>query len=279
MSFVRLALALAAVLLAGPFHTQPARAAESYDNCAGTISSLPAVITTQGVWCLKSDLSTNITSGYAIAIQTNNVTVDCNDFKLGGLAAGNGSAAIGIYANNRQNTTVRHCNVRGFYYGIDLYDGAGQLVEDNRLDNNLNRGIIVTGENDTVRRNRVYDTGGASGNFEVYAITADASVIDNEVSGVFPGPNATDAVVGGIQAFGLVARGNRVSNLTPSPSGFVVGIDGTIDLTSAIDNLVSPGAVSVPGIGIENMLFSVDNISYNLTFPRGNCTTDSGNLP
>src|SRR5207342_2748301 len=94
-----------------------AKAAESYDNCSGTIVSLPATISTQGTWCLKQDLATAITSGAAITINTNNVTIDCNNFKLGGLAAGLGTSAVGIYASGRQNTKVRHCNIRGFFNG------------------------------------------------------------------------------------------------------------------------------------------------------------------
>src|SRR5690606_24652633 len=86
----------ALLLLGGLAATQPARAAQSYDACTGFIDSVPATISTQGVWCLRKDLSTNITSGNAITIATNNVTIDCNDFKLGGLAAGNGSNAFGI---------------------------------------------------------------------------------------------------------------------------------------------------------------------------------------
>src|SRR5690606_20448934 len=110
---------------------------------------------------------TAITSGNAIHIAANNVTIDCNDFKIGGLAAGNASNANGIYAPAKQSATVRHCNVRGFRTGISFLDtgthtGGGHLVEDNRLDNNLEYGIYVGGENSLVRRNRVYDTGGRS---------------------------------------------------------------------------------------------------------------------
>src|SRR6185369_16529682 len=72
-----------------------ASAAESYDNCTGFITSLPAVVTTQGTWCLKQDLATAITSGNAITINTGNVTIDCNDFKLGGMSAGLATQAIG----------------------------------------------------------------------------------------------------------------------------------------------------------------------------------------
>src|SRR4249920_3466180 len=95
-------LTLGALLLgcAGSAH-----AAQSYDNCTGFITSLPAVITTQGTWCLKQDLATTVTSGSAITINTNNVTIDCNDFKLGGLGAGLATLANGIYSLNRVNAT------------------------------------------------------------------------------------------------------------------------------------------------------------------------------
>ncbi len=87
-------LAAAAGLLLGGLTLQPAHAAESYDNCTGFIDSVPATITTQGTWCLRKNLATNITTGNAITIATNNVTIDCNDFKIGGLAAGSASRAI-----------------------------------------------------------------------------------------------------------------------------------------------------------------------------------------
>src|SRR5690606_30319107 len=182
-----------------------ANAAQSYDNCTGFIDSLPATISTQGVWCLDKNLGTAITSGNAITIATNNVTIDCNDFKLGGLAAGDGSLATGIYAENRQNAAVRHCSVRGFQTGIRLDGGAGHLVEDNRLDNNLYTGIRVSGDNNRVRRNAVYDTGGGNGFITSFGIDAEASVVDNTVGGVFaPVTNAYPRGIRVTAAGGLV---------------------------------------------------------------------------
>src|SRR5688572_20901601 len=81
---------LAAVSLA------PARATESYDGCTGFIDSLPATISTPGTWCLRGHRYTSITSGAAIRITANNVTLDCNDFRLSGLGAGAGTLAVGI---------------------------------------------------------------------------------------------------------------------------------------------------------------------------------------
>ena len=113
------------LVLAAP---SPASAGESYDNCSGFIDSIPATITTQGVWCLRGDLSTAVGSGNAISVATNNVTIDCNQFKLGGLAAGPTSQAYGIFSE-RANTTVRNCNVRGFYAGIYVGSSGGNLLE------------------------------------------------------------------------------------------------------------------------------------------------------
>jgi len=182
---VNMFLLLALATLMGP---RAAQAAESYDNCKGFITSLPAVIGTQGTWCLKQDLATTAASGQAITITTNNVTVDCNNFKLGGLGAGTGTLTLGVYAFNRSYTSVRHCNIRGFYEGISLLGaaGVGNVVEDNRFDNNTYIGLSVDGDGSIVRRNRVFNSGGSTQSAYAYGINTDESVnvLDNTVSGV-----------------------------------------------------------------------------------------------
>src|SRR5262245_41049205 len=104
-------------------------------NCT-PITSLPAVITVQGIYCFTGNLDTAMTSGDAIAIIANNVVLDLNGFKLGGLAAGSGTNANGIAANNRKNITIKNGTVRGFFRGINLNnDGSqGHVVEDVRAE-------------------------------------------------------------------------------------------------------------------------------------------------
>jgi hypothetical protein len=129
--------------------SSPSPAAESYDNCTGFIDTLPATINTQGTWCLRKDISTAMASGMAITIAVHNVTIDCNDFKLGGLAAGTATEAVGIYADERNNITVRNCNVRGFMYGLGFIGAfasnggtsGGHVVEDSRFDGNANDSV------------------------------------------------------------------------------------------------------------------------------------------
>ena len=221
-------LLLALGLLAGL--PRVAHAAQSYDNCTGFITSLPTTITSQGTWCLKQDLSTAITNGMAINISTNNVTIDCNDFKIGGLAAGAGTQAEGIYAAAVQNVTVRNCNIRGFATGIYLGHYGGFVVEDNRLDGNTEYGMYVYGDGSVVRRNRVFDTGGSSvvssatarGIATVYSV----DVLDNTVSGV------TATVGNNGSAYGISAQlndggsinGNRVRAVLADGTGQASGI-------------------------------------------------------
>jgi hypothetical protein len=68
-------------------------------NCTA-ITALPYTISTQGVYCLTGNLSTGMTSGSAITIATNNVVLDLNGFKIGGLAAGPDTNATGIYSRS-----------------------------------------------------------------------------------------------------------------------------------------------------------------------------------
>jgi hypothetical protein len=209
----------------------PVRAAESYDNCIGFIDSLPAVISTQGTWCLNKDLSTGVTSGAAITVNTNNVTIDCNDFKLGGLAAGTGTLTIGIQANSRYNITVRQCNIRGFNGGVATTSGGGHRVENNRFDGNTLRGIDIQSPGSAIRGNLVIDTGGSTSStasaYGIYA-TDGVDIIDNTVNGVAPGGTNANAIGIGSNFNGDGSiTANRVRALAANGTGLDLGIYNT----------------------------------------------------
>jgi hypothetical protein len=251
---------LGVALACGPRLTH---AAQSYDNCGSFITSLPAVITTQGTWCLKQDLATAITSGNAITINTNNVTIDCNDFKLGGLSAGLATTANGIYASNRTNATVRHCNIRGFAYGVN-FDGAssaGHLIEDNRFDGNTAVGIRVSGDGSTLQRNRIFDTGGSTAFADADGIIAvDAvDVLNNTVSGL----TATEGGNGhayGIQTqndAGSSINGNRVRGLLADGTGVAIGIRNSAAGRVTMRGNELLGSAAVGSIGMD--CFDADN--------------------
>lgn len=230
----------------------PAEAAESYDNCTNFIDSLPATISTQGVWCLRKNLSTGITSGKAITIAKNNVTIDCNDFKVGGLAAGNSSSTTGIIATGQQNLTVKNCGVRGFRIGIGVSGGAGHVIENNRLDYNLTTGISVASDvsNTVIRNNRVYDTGGSQSSSEITAIRVvggDAiDVQDNIIAGVVGTPGLKRRVTG-ILRWNLSSTpgsassritGNSVSSLLATGGGRAVGFENKRSSGNTEENII-----------------------------------------
>jgi parallel beta-helix repeat protein len=219
---------LAAVLVFGSLCLLPGSArAETYDTCTGFIDSLPTTINTQGTWCLRGNLSTAINSGKAITIATNNVTIDCNNFKIGGLGAGLGTFAEGIGASARSNATIRNCNIRGFRLGINLdgASGGNHLVEDNLLDSNTFVGIAVDGDGSMVRGNVVSDTGGTTLTADTRAwgivTSGTVDIIDNTVSNVVSYQASGSATATGIGAFvnagGAIQR-NRVRGLVPGPA-------------------------------------------------------------
>jgi hypothetical protein len=238
-----------------------ALAAESYDNCAGTVTSLPATISTAGVWCMKSDLTTSMTSGMAIAITSNNVTLDCNDFRLGGLGAGANTGTTGIAVMEKSNVTVRNCNVRGFLNGLYL-GGSNNIVEDSRFEANTRIGVYVSGYDFIVRRNSIAHTGGTpsySDTYGVLAFGATGVIEDNFIS----------EVAGSTQAFAW-ARG----------TGIHAGSDYTVlrrnDVSGIVSGSDSPAAGIVAGGVKGKLLDNTVSALSSVTGPRRglSCTAD-----
>ncbi|HEY0659898.1 MAG TPA: right-handed parallel beta-helix repeat-containing protein [Lysobacter sp.] len=283
----RFSALLACVAIAGSAGTLPTgvRAAESYNGCTGFITSLPAVIQTQGTWCLKQDLSTGMTSGTAISVATNNVTIDCNDFKVGGLAAGAGTTANGIHSTG-QNITVRNCNVRGFRVGITLLGSASNTVEDNRLDGNTARGIVVHGDGSQILHNRVTDTGGSSLGGEAYGIwfsLGAVAVEDNRVSGVIPG--GSNHFAWGIfqdsnSTHGSVVRGNHITGVIPTGFGTAFCIFGQAGSVYEANTVINPPSAAAAGISAPASSLCVGNRTggFGINAITGGCTNGGGNV-
>jgi len=214
--------ALILVLIAILATAAPARAADSFEGCSGFIDSVPATINTQGVWCLRGDLATAINSGSAITIAVNNVTLDCNRFKLGGLAAGPASNAVGVFSDN-SNATITNCNIRGFRLGVYVEGGGGHLIENNRFDNILSTAIAVLGQGSTIRDNRIFDTGGSTlfPDFAAAIVaTGGIDIINNSI--LFVSANGATTNTSGISASfsgsGSVWN-NRISGVAHNGAG------------------------------------------------------------
>lgn len=205
----------------------PSARAETQD-CTN-ITAIPATISTQGVYCLKQHVSGALASGAAITINVNNVTLDCNEFKIGNLAAGPSTQAVGVLASGRLNVTVRNCGIRGFRSGVMLTDGVYR-VESNAFDHQTQSGIMVSGDGSLLRDNDVVSTGGSTvpgtGEFTGISGSGDMDIIDNTIDAVVA-TDGGDGDVIGILTTGNDAgtiKGNRIRNLVKDGSGARAGI-------------------------------------------------------
>jgi hypothetical protein len=253
MNLFRIATALA---LAPLLHAAPA-AADTWSTCTGMITSVPAVIASPGIYCFDRDLSLATTSGVAIAVNAHHVTIDCNGYRLGNLAAGTATAAVGIQSTDRVNVVVKNCHIRGFAAAINLtgnvntsLTSAGHVVEDNYIEAATTTGILLKGRNSVVRRNRVNDIGWNDAQLSVTGIAGlgTVDILDNIVAGVEPG-GKSPGMAWGIYAEavdGIVIARNEVRDVYPL-GGFGWGlfvVGNSTSLSSLRDNAIHRTATS-----------------------------------
>jgi hypothetical protein len=215
------------------------------DSCTA-ITSVPFTITKAGVYCITVDISTpkTFTSGAAIIVGSDDVTIDLSGHTLSNLAVGIESKAIGISNSGSYiNTTVRNGTVRGFSPGISLH-GNGVLVENIRADLNTGEAIEVTGTGGVVRNNQILSTGVSAG-FPATSginIAGDGSrVLNNDIVDTRPpaGSNANGILV--LSGNGVMVEGNRVNDaIAPSTANPTTGIvfDPSVNSGSAVNNRV-----------------------------------------
>jgi nitrous oxidase accessory protein NosD len=216
-------------------------------NSCTPITSLPSTITVSGVYCLKSDLSTAITQGSAIAIQADDVIIELNGYKL------NGVAGAGIYAFRQKNITIRNGSVRGFTKGIWLSDTIGvgtisqsHLIENIRAELNMDIAIQIDGLNNIIRNSLVVNTTG-TGSTNAIGIAANgpgARVLNNDVIETMHPTTGYGAGISITYASGAVVENNRIGN--SSLGTYTNGIE----VLSSTDVLVSNNRVTMMNHGI-----------------------------
>jgi hypothetical protein len=156
----RLYLLAAAVLLASP-------AVSFAQNCTA-ITAVPTTITVPGKYCLAKDFTINSATAKAINIATNDVTLDCDGRMLKNLATANAGSSIGIFAQDRNNITIKNCRIiGGFTDGIAVLQNNAVnnknyyiQIQDNYIAGPYWRGIYALGSAIEVTGNKVYDIGG-----------------------------------------------------------------------------------------------------------------------
>lgn len=240
MSSRRLA---AAVLLLG---LTAARAAAQTTGCT-EITAVPYTISSPGIYCLTANLSYASSSGAAITITTDGVTVDLNGHTLSGSAPSN--SASGVLATGSARLTVRNGTIKSFFAGVYV-SGAGSnahVIERLRLWYNWHYGIYVYGAGSVVRDCEVHYTG--------------ASTLD---------PNAVGIQIGGAAAASI---GNVVHTVTAGAGGVSRGIYAVTFSQSIVGNRVS-GAMEGITMSWPSTKYR-DNIVFGTTPYVGG--TDIGN--
>jgi hypothetical protein len=114
------------------------------------ITSVPYLINLPGFYFLSGNYSHSGTSGAAITINADDVTLDLMGFSL--THTGDFGTSMGIGINGRSNVEIRNGTVRGFNDGIIVIVAPGQLGENHRVINvrtigNNSSGIALQGRN------------------------------------------------------------------------------------------------------------------------------------
>jgi len=274
-------IALATALMATPAKAETI-------ECT-VIDTIPIIITVQGVYCLKGNLASSLTSGNMIEVATNNVTIDMNGFKLGGLAAGAGTNANGIFALNRRNITIRNGSIRGFFRGIfldgDAASSSGHLLEDLRLDGNTAIGAQVQGTGNIIRNNQVVNTGPGDN-----VTSAAGLVILNSNDSVVEG-NVISSVSETLQSTGIFVqlsslievRNNTVLRTKDAASNRGITVVNSNDVTIIGNRILNPATTGDGGIldfgDSSTGVNCIDNIIAGYTTATSGCDFEDGTLP
>jgi len=145
-------------------------------------TTFPIQINESGSYVLTSNLIVTTANVNAININADNVTLDLNGHCIYGPGTG-----IGIHAYNRYNITIKNGIVRGFYFGIRLYNspdhkGGGHRIEGIQVSNNGYYGIDAyysTVTNCTASDNGTY------GIFVYYSTVTNCTANNNDNDGIY----------------------------------------------------------------------------------------------
>ena len=189
---------------------------------AATITKVPFTITKPGTYNLAKSF-TYTGTGNAITVEADDVIIDLRGFTLTGnpeVLSANTTAAI--FANARQNITVRNGTIRSFFRGVFLEGSnstGGHLVESLRVQNCRFLGIQTKGRYTIVRNNQVLNTGGstslANDRYGIHVQGSNVRILNNDVQEIIPtGSGPLTVGIWMIASPASVVEGNRVSQIT-----------------------------------------------------------------
>jgi parallel beta-helix repeat protein len=189
------------------------------------ITDIPTTILESGVYCLTDDLATSITTGNAITLEANNITIDLNGWTLDGSGAGTATEATGIYGYQLNNITIRNGTIQGFHYGVHLdvdsdnyFASLGNLIERIRASANTGAAFFTNGVGNVIRHNHIVNTGNStiSANYNAYGVASygtNCEVMYNTINNTAASNNGTAKAIYLMNAGYSIIEGNQISGL------------------------------------------------------------------
>ncbi|AMM40430.1 parallel beta-helix repeat protein [Candidatus Desulfofervidus auxilii] len=181
-------------------------------------TTFPIQINEPGSYVLTSNLIVTTANVNAIKINADNVTLDLNGHGIYRPGTGTG---YGIYARNKFNITIKNGIVRGFYYGIYLYNnpdhkGAGHRIEGIQASNNGRNGIYAyysTVTNCTANNN------GDDGISASYSTVTNCTANNNGDDGISASYSTVTNCTANNNDIGINACHSTVTNCTANING------------------------------------------------------------
>jgi len=183
---------------------------------------------------LTSDLLECVGDG--LVIGASGITLDCSGFSISGISP---DADNGVYIQDRQNITVRNCDINGFYDGIYYTAGSTDSnIFDNNFYNSVNSGIYLYNNSDRAKiQNNKFENNIVGIHIRE---TADSNAIDNNFF------NNDYSII-----FSLGARNNYfLRNTIKSSNGGSLGIYSDSTTISSENNIFQDGNISTAGTDI-----------------------------
>jgi len=145
-----------------------------------TITKLPYVIKKPGVYVLAKNLTTPLTSGAAIVVNADGVTIDMKGFGIRYVPATPGVATVatGIYCEGFSHLTIRNGCVEGFSWGIRVTSDPMAVIEDITLRTTRTHGIFLMSHAAVIRRCSVLDTTNSSSVVGISALGVGVHIAD-----------------------------------------------------------------------------------------------------
>jgi Right handed beta helix region len=260
--------------------------AGAFGQTCTPVTTLPATLSSPGVYCLTSNLTYSGTAD-AIVVSASDVVIDFQQFRLRSTSGNNG-----VLVNSGDDVVIRNGKIDGFASAIRLSGGRAALVEKMRISQTGNISIVSTANSPIIRENRI-DRAGATA---IATSGNQVKILDNDITfhennpyyGI--GSDGSHALIQGnrmsqVSVYGItvLGAGNIVRN------NVVNGVDNTVTLIGILTPVSGTSSAIVEGNVLRKGALGIsagpsttgkyrDNVTHEVTTPYDTGgLTNSGN--